>query len=158
MGTMINLAVGRLEVDWGKNNYFTDHGPLFQSNDVKPVPTYYANEEWPEGEPVVEMDDGFGKPLGHVLERLELMGHTLRAVEHDYSKLHQLHDVSEQPIPFEELRQALARVDVNQISGKYREDYDPGEFVQKEILERLALSSERFHYYHPGLRPLQFRQ
>src|SRR5713226_9293771 len=126
MGTMINLAVGRLEVDWGKNNYFTDHGPLFQSNDIKPVSTYYASDEWPDGEPVVEMDDGFGKPLGQVLGRLELMGYTLRAVEHHYAKLHQLHDLSEQPIPFEELRQALTRVDVNRISGNYGEDFDPG--------------------------------
>ncbi len=153
MGTMINLAVGRLEVDWGKNNYFTDHGPLFQSNDIKPVSTYYASDEWPDGEPVVEMDDGFGKPLGQVLGRLELMGYTLRAVEHHYAKLHQLHDLSEQPIPFEELRQALTRVDVNRISGNYGEDFDPGEFVRKEILERLALSSEKHDYYQPGLRP-----
>jgi hypothetical protein len=28
MGSMIHLAVGRLEIDWGKNSGFADHGPL----------------------------------------------------------------------------------------------------------------------------------
>ena len=153
MGTMIHLAVGRLEVDWGKNNFFTDHGALFQPTDIKLVPSYYAGDDWPEGEPIVEMNEGFGKPLGHVLARLELLGYTLRAVEHHYNRLHQFHDLDEDALPFDDLRQALARVDVNKVSGIYSEDYEPGEFVRKEILERLALTSERHDYYHPGLRP-----
>jgi hypothetical protein len=33
MGSMISLAVGRLEVDWGKNNGFVDHSALFQVDD-----------------------------------------------------------------------------------------------------------------------------
>ena len=136
---MIHLAVGRLEVDWGKNNFFTDHGALFQPTDIKLVPSYYVGDDWPEGEPIVEMNEGFGKPLGHVLVRLELLGYTLRAVEHHYNRLHQFHDLDEDALPFNDLRQALARVDVNKVSGNYCEDYDPGEFVRKEILERLAL-------------------
>ncbi len=56
MGTMINLALGRLEVDWGKNNFFTDHGCLYQDSDLKDVPSYYAND----GDPIVEMNKGFG--------------------------------------------------------------------------------------------------
>src|SRR5215216_1266674 len=103
---MIHLAVGRLEVDWGKNNFFTDHGALFQSTDIKPVPSYYAGEDWPEGDPVVEMNEGFGKPLRQVLARLELLGYTLRAVEHHYNRLHQFHDLDEDALPFDELSQA----------------------------------------------------
>ncbi len=56
MGTMISLALGRLEVDWGKNNFFTDHRALFQKLDLKPVPSYYAGENWPDGDPIVEMN------------------------------------------------------------------------------------------------------
>jgi len=41
---MIHLAVGRLEVDWGKNNFFTNHGALFQPSDLKLVPSYYAGD------------------------------------------------------------------------------------------------------------------
>lgn len=153
MGTMIHLAVGRLEVDWGKNNFFTDHGALFQATDTKLVPSYYAGDDWPEGEPIVEMNEGFGKPLGQVLARLELLGYTLRAVEHHYNRLHQFHDVDEDALPFDELRQALAKVDVNKVSGNYRQDYEPGEFVRKEILERLALNSEKHDYSNADLRP-----
>ncbi len=150
---MISLAVGRLEVDWGKNNFFSDHGSLFQTTDLKQVPSYYASDDWPDGDPIVELNEGLGKPLGHVLDRLELLGHTMTAVEHHYTKLHQLHDMDEQPIPFDQLRAALAKVDVNAVSGNYSEDYKPGQFVRKEIIERLALSSEQDNYRHPGLRP-----
>jgi hypothetical protein len=44
MGSMIHLAVGRLEIDWGKNNGFTDHSPLFQPTDLAQVPYYYVKE------------------------------------------------------------------------------------------------------------------
>jgi len=150
---MIHLAVGRLEVDWGKNNFFTNHGALFQPSDLKPVPSYYASDSWPDGDPIIEMNEGFGKPLKHVVDRLELLGHTLRATKHLYKRLHQLHELEEQPIPFKKLFAALKKVDVTRVSGNYRDDYKPGEFVRKEILDRLALSSEKHHYYQPGLRP-----
>ncbi len=45
MGSMISLAVGRLEVDWEKNNGFVDHSPLFQAGDVAQIPYYYAGKE-----------------------------------------------------------------------------------------------------------------
>ena len=153
MGTMISLALGRLEVDWGKNNFFSDHGALFQRSDVKPVASYYASEDWPDGDPIVEMNEGLSKPLGDVRDRLELMGYTLRAVEHHYEKLHQFHKISDRPIPFSHLQEALAKVDVNRVSGNYGTDYEPGEFVRKEILERLALESEAHHYRDGGPRP-----
>jgi hypothetical protein len=153
MGTMICLALGRLEVDWGKNNFFSDHGHLFQASDLKQVPSYYASDSWPEGEPIIEMGEGFGKRLRHVRDRLELMGYTLRSVEHLYAQLHRLHDVSGAPIPFRTLRNALSKVDVTKVSGNYSEDYDPGEFVRKEILKRLGLESERHSFYQDGLRP-----
>ncbi len=153
MGTMISLALGRLEVDWGKNNFFSNHGALFQNSDIKPVASYYANEDWPDGDPIVEMNEGMSKPLGEVRNRLELLGHTLRTVEHHYEKLHQFHGISERPIPFSQLQKALAHVDVNRVSGNYGTDFEPGEFVRKEILERLSLTSEA-HYYRDGeLRP-----
>lgn len=152
MGTMISLALGRLEVDWGKNNSFSDHGALFQRSDVKPVASYYASEDWPDGDPIVEMNEGLSKPLRNVRDRLELMGYTLRAVEHHYEKLHQFHEIPDRPIPFSQLREALAKVDVNRVSGNYGTDYEPGEFVRKEILERLALESEAHHYCDGGPR------
>jgi HEPN/Toprim N-terminal domain 1 len=46
---MIHLSVGHLVVDWGKNIYFKDHSALFQDRDLKPVPSYYAGDNWPQG-------------------------------------------------------------------------------------------------------------
>lgn len=80
MGTMICLALGKLEVDWGKNNFFFDHGALFQPSDLKQISTYDEDEEAPEGEPLFSMDQGFGKPLRHVRDRQGPMGYTLLAV------------------------------------------------------------------------------
>ena len=37
MGTMIELRLGNLSVDWGKNNFYTDHLSLFQEKDVRNV-------------------------------------------------------------------------------------------------------------------------
>lgn len=139
MGTMIQLALGRLEVDWGKNSFFKDHGVLFQEADIKPIPTYLPGDDWPNGEPLVELNKGFGKPLQEVVDRLELLGFTVPAVERHYDQLHQLHELDEQPVPFEVLRRALNEVDVNRVSGNYGDDYDPGEFVRKEIVDRLCL-------------------
>lgn len=142
MGTMICLSLGKLEVDWGKNSFFKDHGALFQQSDLKQIPSYYASENWPDGEPHIEYDEGFGKPLKHVAERIELLGFTLPAVEHHYAELHDFHDLDEQPLPFARLAKALREVDVNQLSGNYAEDHDPGKFVRREILDRLSLSTE----------------
>lgn len=150
---MITLAVGRLEVDWGKNTIYTDHGELFQPCDLKDVPSYYASDDWPDGDPIIVMNEGFGKPLGLIVDRLELLGYTMRAVEHQYSELHRLHGVMEPPISYSELKDALARVDVSKFSGNYGEDYGPGEFVREEILTRLLRDSERPEYSDAGLRP-----
>lgn len=39
MGTPIYLSLGKLEVDWGKDSVFKDHGALFQESDLKQIPT-----------------------------------------------------------------------------------------------------------------------
>lgn len=146
LGTMITLAVGRLEVDWGKNNFFNNHGSLFQPADLKQVPTYYVDPDCPDGDPIIELDEGFGKALGKVKDRIELLGYTLDSIEYEYEQLHKLHGLEEQPIPFQTLKKCLKEVDVNRVSGNYGDDYRPGEFVRKEILERLKLQTEANFY------------
>jgi hypothetical protein len=149
---MIHLAVGHVTVDLGKNEYFTDHGALFQGVDLKPVPSYYAGKNWPKGDSIVELNDGFGKPLGRIRDRLELLGQTLRVTEHQYNRLHRLRDADEKAIRFQRLRKIVERVDVRKFTGKYREDYRPN-IIPKTMLKRLSLRSEAHNYYHPGLRP-----
>ena len=54
MDSMINLGVGKLELDWGKNNFFTNHSKLFFPSDVKKIPYYYADN-------VIEYKEGFSR-------------------------------------------------------------------------------------------------
>ena len=81
MGSMIHLAVGRLEIDWGKNSGFTDHSALFQPTDLAKVRYYYVKEdgetyvdEWGEERRELEavLKDGVSKPLAQVVDRIEL--------------------------------------------------------------------------------------
>ena len=158
MGTLINLALGRLEVDWGKNNFFRDHSALFQQKDLKLVPSYYSGPDWPEGDPIVKMNEGLGKRLREVVDRIELLGYTLTAVEHHYGELRRLHGCDdEDPIPFPELKAALTSVDVTRVSGTYSATYGPGEFVRDEIIDRLSLESRRHDYYLDERKPDHWR-
>jgi HEPN/Toprim N-terminal domain 1 len=146
MGSMISLAVGRLEVDWGKNNGFVDHSALFQADDLMQIPYYYAGKEivgsdgGPDWEVVVEMQEGLSKPLAQVVDRINLLGHTETVCEREFSSLASFHGFDGSSFSFAELRTALATVDVQTISPNYGEGgEDFGKFFRREILPRLDL-------------------
>ena len=150
---MITLAVGRMDIDHGKNNFFTDHNALFQTTDLKPVGTVYAGQNWPKSKPTIELNEGLAKPLGQVLDRIALLGHTFRTAEHYYGRLHEADDPDEKSIPFKIIRKVLASVNLTKVTGRYRDDYQPSLTFSKRALKTLALRSEKHHYYNPGLRP-----
>ncbi len=89
MGTMIHLSVGNLDIDWGKNEYFDDHSPLFQLSDVANVPFWYVKESeikdpdnW---ELCCEYNLGLSAPLSKIVDRLHLLGYTLSNCEKQYN-------------------------------------------------------------------------
>jgi hypothetical protein len=131
MGSIITLGVGRLEVDWGKNNFFKNHSRLFLKGDIKPEPYYYA-DNYEETKPA------YSRPLRQVLPRLELLGYTLSACRRMYDEtVETLLDYYPDPeIRFDLLARALASVDVQRIalSQDELEDYDLGEYAAKAIL------------------------
>src|SRR5205085_8384780 len=99
MGSMIHLSVGRLEIDWGKNHGFTDHSPLFQPTDLTQVPYYYVahgsemvRDEYGDYEfdLVTEYKDGLSKPLLQVIERINLLGHTIEYAKREFEYLSHL--------------------------------------------------------------------
>jgi hypothetical protein len=148
---MISLAVGRLEIDWGKNNGFVDHSALFQAGDVMQVPYYYAGEEIlrPDGtrdwDIVTEMQEGLSKPLTHVADRINLLGHTEAVCECEFSSLAVFHEFDPSTFSFADLRTALATVDVQELSPNYGEGgEDFGKFFRREILPRLNLKKDGF--------------
>ena len=155
MGSMIHLAVGRLEIDWGKNDGFTDHSPLFQPTDLAQVPYYYVKED---GETYIdssgqeryelfaEYKDGVSKPLGQVVDRIELLGHTLEHCEREFEYLSGLNSFDNQLFTFEELKQALVSIDVNAISADYGEMGDDfGKFFRRQMFDRLGLNAVAKH-------------
>jgi HEPN/Toprim N-terminal domain 1 len=154
---MIHLAVGRLEIDWGKNDGFVDHGPLFQVTDVAQVPYYYVDHH--DGDydrPKTYIDasgeeryqlfakykDGMSKPLWQVVERIRLLGYTLESCEAEFRSLAELNNFDTDRFPFELLKQALATVDVRKVSADYGEMGENfGKFFRRELYPRLGFEA-----------------
>lgn len=86
MGSMISLGVGKMEIDWGKNNMFRDHSALFTDGDIKDIPYYYAGLE--ENEIITEYHEGFSRNLSLIKRRLDLLGYSLKKVENFITMLY----------------------------------------------------------------------
>ena len=150
MGSMIHLAVGRLEIDWGKNQGFRDHSALFQGErDVTDVPYYYAGAEdgtdfegktkW---KPLIEYKEGLSKPLPLVIDRLNLLGHTYGQCEKEFAFLARLNGFDDTRFTFTTLRDTLAAVDVTSLSADYGEGgEDFGKFFRRELAPRVGLDA-----------------
>jgi hypothetical protein len=148
MGSMIHLAVGRLEIDWGKNSGFTDHSPLFQQTDLAQVPYYYVDESRGQKENgsyhlVTEYKDGMSKPLSLVVDRINLLGYTLKYSRREFEFLSHLNHFDAQAFSFDDLARALEAVDVEAVSADYGEgEEDFGKFFRRYMLERLGIDLE----------------
>lgn len=78
MGSIISLSVGRIDIDYGKNEYFQNHAHLFQPGDRSINEYDYVNDD---GTPHIEVQEALRRPLSRVVPRLELFGYTLAACE-----------------------------------------------------------------------------
>lgn len=155
MGSMIHLAVGRLEIDWGKNSGFDDHSPLFQITDLAQVPYYYVDyhddnfkhakkyvdESGEERyQLITKYKQGASKPLWQVLDRMRLLGWSFGACEREFEYLAELNEFDTARFTFEEFKRALATVNVRKISADYGETgEDLGKFFRRELFGRLGL-------------------
>lgn len=140
MGSVVYLALGSLEINWGKNNYLTLHGELFQKSDVTLVPDVYVDDD---GKKFTRMQCGAARPLRKIVPRLELLGYTLATARESFDFTVSVSGCDEPPISFDELADALRQVDIDSGAADYHEDYDYGEFFAREIFDRLRI----------GLRP-----
>ncbi len=130
MGSIVNLGLGTLELDWGKNSFFLNHSALFLPGDVRQAPYYYA-------EGVVEEKRAFVRSLRSVVRRLELLGYTLQDCERRYEEAVAA-TPSYYPAPvlsFESFARVMRNVNVGAITlpddGDY---YDLGEYAAQAIL------------------------
>jgi hypothetical protein len=147
MGTMIQLSVGNLEIDWGKNESFIDHSAIYQTSDLATVPSWYvkdndsnhSNDTW---ELYADYQEGLTAPINKVAERLRLLGFTLAFCERQYN--YQLDDDSIEEnnglnISFEELKHIFSTINVEIFLDdkvKIHRDIDKelNELVIKEVI------------------------
>jgi hypothetical protein len=144
---MIQLSVGNLEIDWGKNRGFTDHSAFFQTADVALVPYYYGGSDYvgANGEKSwkisVEHKEGLSKPLCEVKDRIELMGHTIAHCRREFMHLAKLNDFDSEVFEFNGLQEALATVDVSSIALTVSQgDEDFGEFFKEHVFPKLGMT------------------
>jgi hypothetical protein len=144
---MIHLAVGNLEIDWGKNHGFSDHSALFQAGDLTMVPYQYADNSSERADSegrrrwdlVTELKEGLSSPLHRVVDRIRLLGYTKETARREFAHLCQMTSDEPPAISFDELENALRNVDVSALSEQYEPDHDFGEFFTSEIVRRLGL-------------------
>ncbi|MGB4928132.1 MAG: HEPN/Toprim-associated domain-containing protein [Giesbergeria sp.] len=78
MGSMISLSAGRIDIDWGKNEFFINHLDLFQAGDEGVNDYDYVAEN---GTPIVESQPCLGRALARVKPRLDMLGYTSASLE-----------------------------------------------------------------------------
>lgn len=88
MGTIIDLCVGGISVDWSKNRRGADHGALFQGRDRQRQRSNQINYDYFDrnGLSPAEMEMAFCRPLRAVVPRLELLGFRLDTVRQAYER------------------------------------------------------------------------
>jgi HEPN superfamily Toprim-like protein len=97
MGSMIELSVGELDIDTGKNQFFFDHSPLFQVTDVCQIPYTYVGKDHAY---IIEHQEGYSRKLARVLPRLDLLGFPLEVQQYWFDQFFE--DYSEQMSSYED--------------------------------------------------------
>ena len=131
MGSMITLGVGRLEIDWGKNNSFISHSKLFLPGDLKNATYYYAGNHR-------ERQPAYRRTLLSVRRRLALLGYTMERCREifDANISYSERFGDGHTISWSDFTTALTSVDLDRADAFYKEGegYDPGEYAEECIL------------------------
>ena len=133
MGSVIKLALGNFEVDWGKNEFFLSHLPLYQASDLIEIEVERENIR---GLKSIDKTKVLHKPLRDVMQRLRLLGHTLASAAAEYDELRQNFERGKD-LGFDKLLRAIKKLDVTRVSAEYSDDHSFGEFFYEEIETRL---------------------
>ena len=162
MGTVIDLRIGPIKIDWAKNNMGADHGALFQEQDRTHIRSDQTNYEYCaehalDTEPA---ERAFARPLKSVIPRLELMGHTLTAAQAEYEvqlaewiELNEDEANSPQGLSFSEFVEFLARHPIGVLDDTVVEGFEPddmarliGRFAGDPAIVRIPIIEHDFGY------------
>ncbi len=141
MGSVASLGIEKMELDWGKNNYFSDHSSLFQNGDLKEAPYYYVDDD---GKPITITKRAYSKKLASVKKRLDLLGYSIKGVECTFNQqlnyVNRLYDVA-LPFCFNDYYKVIRSIDIKNIdmaSGEYLYEHDLGEYARKCVLNEIS--------------------
>ena len=102
MGPIITLGAGRLDIDYGKNQYHTNHAHLYQPGDESTGPYEYVKDD---GTPIVETQRVLSRALKRIRPRLEMLGYTYESCKKRFELWIEDEDVP--PPSFRAFEQAL---------------------------------------------------
>lgn len=141
MESVITLGINKMEIDWGKNNYFNNHSALFQKDDFEQNIPYYIIDN--DDEVIIEYRKGAKKKLKDVKDRLELMGYDLKRTEEKYNEMVKEYNFFSEglmTLNFEQFKKFIISIDTKKVNHIFSaiEDiengYDLGEYFRKCIM------------------------
>lgn len=147
MGTIIDLTVGGVSVDWSKNFRGNDHGVLFQGQDRQRLHSEQADDVDDDDELDQVSRMVFTRPLRALVPRLELLGYRIETVRHIYEQMaknwkddqidydNEAQEVLE-PLTFEEMLDFVRSYPIQQLDGRFVEEFD--ERGKRKIQGRFA--------------------
>lgn len=128
MGTVVELKVCGICLDWGKNHKGNDHGFLFQKED-RTILTEYELSEEEEGDALPEAfsQEVLSRRLGDIKPRLDLSGHTLEQARFFYEEYVKSEHAEDSPegnfLSFDELLQFVRETPLSELDATYHWDY-----------------------------------
>lgn len=147
MGSYITLGINKMEIDWGKNNSFTNHSKLFQISDFdKKIPYYYVDDDNNE---VIEYRKGAQKKLKDIKDRLEILGYDLKSLRrkfNEYCKEYEFYTGEKMNITYNDYVLFLNSIDVSKVNSitlsieNSENGFELGEFFDNCILEDEEIS------------------
>jgi len=101
MGTIIDLRLGDICLDWSKNSMGIDHGMLFQDRDRHRIPCEQVDysEANPEDDEIQRMELAFSRTLREIVPRLDLLGFGLERAAKDYADFVENHCINDLLFP-----------------------------------------------------------
>jgi hypothetical protein len=105
MGTMIALSLNEVDIDYGKNRYWTNHSWLFPPNSIREIKYSYANN-------IVEMKPGFETSLAEARFRLRHLGCSMQETSTKFDRaVARWNRTADLGLSFDDFRSVLSGID-----------------------------------------------
>lgn len=141
MGSIITLGMKKMDIDWGKNDFFNNHSILFQCEDFDvELPYYYIDDETEK----TIYKKGASKKLKYIKERLNLIGYDLSSCEKEFNEIVKTFEYSldiKIDITFNDFCKFISSINVLKVDNlaSARDNFDNwdnlGDFFNKSMIK-----------------------